>query len=136
MRTQRVYAAPAATDGARYLVDRLWPRGLKKEAVSLAGWLKDVAPSAALRQWFRHQPAKWAEFQRRYIAELDARPAAWEPLLEAARRGPVTLVFGARDQAHNNAVALKAYLEKKLTGFRGAGPGRPGWRSRPSGRRR
>ncbi len=114
IRIKRVYEPPSAEDGRRYLVERLWPRGLRKDALPLDGWLREVAPSDALRRWFGHDPARWEEFQRRYAAELDARPDAWRPLLEAARQGPVTLLFSARDTEHNNAVALKAYLEAKL----------------------
>jgi uncharacterized protein YeaO (DUF488 family) len=106
-----VYEPPAHGDGARFLVERLWPRGLKKEALHAQAWLKEVAPSAALRRWFAHDPAKWEEFERRYFAELAERPDALEPLVEAARRGRVTLLFSARDETHNNAVALRAYLE-------------------------
>lgn len=109
--TKRVYEPPAHGDGARFLVERLWPRGLKKEALHAQAWLKEVAPSAALRRWFAHDPAKWEEFERRYFAELAERPDALEPLVEAARRGRVTLLFSARDETHNNAVALRAYLE-------------------------
>ncbi|GBD17493.1 hypothetical protein HRbin26_02417 [bacterium HR26] len=114
IRVKRVYEPPSAKDGRRYLVERLWPRGLRKDALPLDGWLREVAPSDALRRWFGHDPARWEEFRRRYAAELDARPDAWHPLLEAARQGPVTLLFSARDTEHNNAVALKAYLESKL----------------------
>jgi uncharacterized protein YeaO (DUF488 family) len=110
---RRVYEAPVSGEGKRFLVERLWPRGMKKDALALDGWLKDAAPSAALRRWFAHDPAKWAEFQRRYQAELDAKPEGWQPLLRAARRGRVTLLYSARDTEHNNALALKAYLEKK-----------------------
>ena len=108
---KRVYEPADPEDGTRFLVDRLWPRGLAKEALALDGWLKDLAPSDALRRWFGHDPARWEEFQRRYAAELDARPDAWRPILEAARQGRVTLLFSARDTQHNNAVALKAYLD-------------------------
>jgi uncharacterized protein YeaO (DUF488 family) len=111
---KRVYEAPEDEDGARYLVERLWPRGMKKEALVMAGWLKDVAPSDGLRRWFGHDPAKWEAFQRRYRAELDAHPSAWQPLLDAARRGNVTLLYAARDTEHNNALALKSYLEERL----------------------
>ena len=111
---KRVYEPPAAGDGTRVLVDHLWPRGLKKEQVKVKSWLRDVSPSNELRHWFGHEPAKWEEFQRRYFAELDKKPDAWEPLLEAARAGAITLVFSARDTEHNNAVALKRYLEKRL----------------------
>jgi uncharacterized protein YeaO (DUF488 family) len=114
IRVKRVYEPPSAEDGRRYLVERLWPRGLRKDALPLDGWLREVAPSDALRRWFGHDPARWEEFRRRYAAELDARPDTWRPLLEAARQGPVTLLFSARDTEHNNAVALKAYLEAKL----------------------
>lgn len=114
IRVKRAYEAPAASDGTRFLVDHLWPRGLKKEALRVKAWLKEVAPSTALRQWFGHEPAKWKEFQRRYAAELNQKPEAWHPLLEAARKGDITLVFSARDTAHNNAVALQSYLEPRL----------------------
>ena len=115
IRTRRVYEPPTPDDGARLLVDRLWPRGLKKEKLRLTGWLREVAPGESLRQWFNHEPQKWDEFQRRYSAELDKHPAAWQPIREAARRGRVTLLFAAKDEAHNNAVALKAFLERKLS---------------------
>ena len=110
---KRVYESPADEGGARFLVDRLWPRGVKKEALQLAGWLKEIAPSEALRKWFAHDPQKWDEFQRRYFAELEKRPTAWQPLLDTARQGHMTLLFSARDTEHNNAVALKRYLENK-----------------------
>jgi len=113
IQVKRAYGPAAKSDGKRFLVDRLWPRGVTKEALRLEAWLKDVAPSGDLRRWFGHQPAKWDEFRRRYFAELDARPEAWRPILEAARRGNVTLLYGARDVEHNNAVALKEYLEKQ-----------------------
>ncbi len=113
VRVKRVYDPPAPEDGRRFLVDRLWPRGVKKEALRLDAWLKELAPSDALRRWFGHDPARWEEFQRRYFAELEAKPEAWRPLLEAAREGTVTLLFSARDDEHNNAVALKAFLEGK-----------------------
>jgi uncharacterized protein YeaO (DUF488 family) len=113
IQTRRVYDPPTGDDGARVLVDRLWPRGVKKEKLRLTGWLKEVAPSDALRTWFNHEPAKWKEFQRRYFAQLEKNPLAWRPLLEAMRKGKVTLLFGATDPQHNNAVALKAFLERK-----------------------
>jgi uncharacterized protein YeaO (DUF488 family) len=87
---------------------------MKKEALSLDGWLKEVAPSDALRRWFAHDPKKWEDFRHRYIAELDSKPEAWRPLLEAARRGTVTLLYSARNPDHNSAVALKSYLEARL----------------------
>ena len=108
---KRAYDPPAASDGARYLVDRVWPRGVKREVLDLAGWQKEAAPSNDLRKWFGHDPARWEAFQERYAAELDANPEGWQPLLEAAHKGPVTLVYGAKDTQHNQAVALKAYLE-------------------------
>lgn len=108
---KRVYEAPEPDDGARFLVERLWPRGMKKESLIMDGWLKEIAPSDGLRRWYGHDPAKWQEFQRRYRAELDAHPAVWQPLLDASRRGNVTLLIAARDTEHNNAVALKLYLE-------------------------
>lgn len=114
IRTKRAYDPPAPQDGARFLVDRLWPRGRRKEDARIDAWLRDLAPSDALRRWFGHDPKRWAEFKRRYFAELDRKPHALRPLLEAARKGPVTLVFGARDVDHNNAVALKEYLEAYL----------------------
>jgi uncharacterized protein YeaO (DUF488 family) len=95
------------------LVDRLWPRGVKKQSLRLAGWLKEVAPSDALRKWFAHDPAKWQEFQRRYFAQLEENPKGWQPILRAAREGRVTLLFSAKDTEHNNAVALQTFLEGK-----------------------
>lgn len=111
---KRAYEPAQPEDGRRYLVDRLWPRGIKREALRLDGWLPETAPSDALRRWFAHDPAKWDEFQTRYFAELDAKPQAWQPLMEAAQQGDVTLVYAARDSLHNNAVALKQYLENAL----------------------
>lgn len=115
IKVKRVLEPPAPEDGKRFLVDRLWPRGLKKEAVVRDGWLKEVAPSSALRKWFRHDLSKWEEFRRRYFEELKKKPESWQPLLEAARRGEVTLLFAAKDEHHNNAVALKEFLEEKKT---------------------
>ncbi len=114
IRTKRAYEPPHPTDGERYLVDRLWPRGVKKDAARLSGWLQEVAPSDRLRRWFGHDPARWNEFCQRYFAELDDRAEAWEPILERAREGNLTLVYGAKDEQHNNARALKSYLEAKL----------------------
>ena len=115
MRVKQVYEPARREDGRRFLVDRLWPRGIKRETLSLDAWVKEVAPSDTLRRWFAHDPYRWDEFRRRYAAELDRRPEAWGPILEAARTGTVTLVYSARDSRHNNGVALKGYLEKKLT---------------------
>ncbi len=114
IQVKRAYEAPADSDGIRFLVDHLWPRGLKKENLRVQAWLKSLSPSNQLRKWFAHDPAKWEEFQRRYFAELDHNPEAWEPLNDAAKQGDITLVYGARDTEHNNAVALKAYLEKQV----------------------
>ncbi|MGH7273831.1 MAG: DUF488 domain-containing protein [Nitrospiria bacterium] len=114
IKVKRVYESSAPDDGACFLVDRLWPRGMKRTALRLDGWLKEVAPSDALRRWFGHDPKKWEEFRRRYSVELDGRPEAWRPILEAARRGNVTLLFSAKDIQHNNAVALSAYLRDKV----------------------
>jgi uncharacterized protein YeaO (DUF488 family) len=112
IQVKRVYDPPKRGDGTRFLVDALWPRGIKKESLNLKGWLKDVAPSAELRRWFQHDPDKWQEFRRRYFAELKGRPEACHPIRAAARRGNVTLLYSARDSGHNNAVALRQYLEK------------------------
>lgn len=112
IRLQRVYDPAIKEDGTRFLVDRLWPRGIKKEDLALKAWCKNAAPSQELRRWFQHDPAKWSEFQRRYRAELDKAPKAWEPLLEAALQGPITLLYSAHDTEHNNAVVLQAYLEE------------------------
>ncbi len=113
LKIKRVYEAAATSDGTRFLVERLWPRGMKKEALKMKAWLKNVAPSADLRNWFAHDPLKWAEFQKRYQAELRANPAEWQPILEAAKKGDVTLLYSAHDVEHNNALALKSFLEKQ-----------------------
>jgi len=108
---KRVYEPVGTEDGTRFLVERLWPRGVRKGALVLDAWLKDVAPSTELRRWFGHDPALWMEFCRRYAAELDARPDTWAPIVQADRSGIVTLLYSAHDVEHNNAVALKADLE-------------------------
>jgi uncharacterized protein YeaO (DUF488 family) len=110
---KRVREAASKTDGVRFLVERLWPRGVKKADLKLDAWLKDAAPTTSLRKWFNHDPDRWKEFQRRYQAELDSNPEAWQPVLDAARQGNVTLLFSSHDAEHNNVVALKAYLEAK-----------------------
>jgi uncharacterized protein YeaO (DUF488 family) len=112
IRIKRVYEPHAKEDGARFLVDRLWPRAVKKEALQLAAWCKEVAPSNELRRWFSHDPDKWKEFQRRYRAELTANRSVCQPLLQAAEQGDITLLFSAHDTEHNNAVVLKAYLDE------------------------
>jgi uncharacterized protein YeaO (DUF488 family) len=116
IRVKRVYERPEPEDGLRFLVDRLWPRGVKKENLAMDRWLKDVAPCAALRRWFGHDPARWEEFCRRYDAELRENDAAWRPLLEMARGQDITLLYGAHDVEYNNAVALRSFLEKMLDG--------------------
>ena len=110
---KRVYDPASPEDGIRILVDRLWPRGIKKETFEFDSWFKDVAPSDALRRWFGHNPKKWRAFCERYFAELDSNPRAWEPIVKAARRGRVTLLYSSRDTVHNNAVALRDYLQLK-----------------------
>jgi uncharacterized protein YeaO (DUF488 family) len=119
IRIKRAYDPPSKEDGARFLVDRLWPRGMKKESLYMAAWCKDSAPSNELRYWFNHDPDKWKEFQRRYRAELAAHATGWQPLLDAAKQGDITLLFSAHDTEHNNAVALKAYLEELIGKKRG-----------------
>ncbi|GIW39821.1 MAG: hypothetical protein KatS3mg076_0398 [Candidatus Binatia bacterium] len=114
IRLRRVYDPPERDEGPCYLVDGLWPRGIGKARLRIEGWLRDVAPSPSLRAWFRHDPERWPEFRARYFAELERKPEAWKPLLEAARRGPVTLLYAASDREHNNAVALREFLEAKL----------------------
>ncbi|TAM52424.1 MAG: DUF488 family protein [Paraburkholderia sp.] len=110
----RAYDALGQDGHARFLVDRMWPRGVTKDTLRLEAWVRDAAPSTELRRWFGHDPVRWEEFQRRYRAELDANPQAWQPLLEAAKRSPVTLLFGARDREHNQAVVLREYLLDRL----------------------
>ena len=114
IKLKRAYDSASKDDGIRFLVERLWPRGVSKAALHLDAWLKDVAPSTELRRWFSHDPSKWIEFQRRYFAELNAHPTSVEPILEANRKGRVTLVYSSHDQEHNNAVALKAFLAAKV----------------------
>jgi uncharacterized protein YeaO (DUF488 family) len=109
---KRVYDELPHGDGACFLVDRIWPRGIKKSALSTVTWLRDVAPSTPLRKWFGHDPAKWSAFQKRYHTELQKNFAACEPLLEAIRKGDVTLLFAAKDPDMNNAAALKKFLEE------------------------
>lgn len=108
---ERAYDAPGKGDGTRFLVERLWPRGVKKESLHIKEWLKDVAPSTELRKWFSHDPAKWDEFRRRYFAELKENPEAWKPILEAEHKGTVTLIYSSHDTEHNNAVALQEFLK-------------------------
>lgn len=118
--TKRVYDPAAGGDGKRFLVERLWPRGIKKEELPLAGWLKDAAPSTELRQWFHHEPERWEEFQERYRAELKARPEAWQPLLDEAIRGTITLLYSSHDKGHNSALVLQAFLQEHAASPHGA----------------
>jgi len=113
---KRVYDQSVKEDGARFLVERLWPRGVKKEALHMDAWCKDLAPSNSLRRWFSHDPAKWKEFQRRYLAELADNPAACQLLLDAAAQHSITLLYSARDTEHNSAIVLKSHLENHLRG--------------------
>ncbi|RUU05095.1 DUF488 domain-containing protein [Mesorhizobium sp. USDA-HM6] len=107
---KRIYEVPEKADGQRVLVDRIWPRGVAKKDAALALWLKEIAPSDELRKWFGHEPERWAEFQKRYRVELDRNEEAVAQLREVLREGKVTLLYGAHDEAHNNAVALAGYL--------------------------
>ncbi|MBV9547698.1 MAG: DUF488 domain-containing protein [Chloroflexi bacterium] len=114
IRVKRAYEPAARQDGKRFLVDRVWPRGIKKDELQIEGWLKEVAPSTELRKWFGHDPERWKEFQQRYRHELGAHPESVSSLLDAAGSGNVTLVYGARDTQHNQAIVLKGFLEEKL----------------------
>ena len=117
---RRAYEAPSRNDGYRVLVDRIWPRGVTKVELELDDWIRDIAPTTALRNWFDHDPQKWAAFQRRYGKELQGKdPRIIQGLVDRARRGRVTLVYGAHDTEHNQAVALRSFLLKKV------GPARP-----------
>ena len=109
---KRVYDDPTPDDGLRVLVDRLWPRGVKKEDAHVDLWLKEVAPSSELRRWFGHDPEKWAEFRRRYRAELEEKKVEIGELRKRVGKGSVTLVYGAKDTQHNQAVVLKEFLEE------------------------
>jgi uncharacterized protein YeaO (DUF488 family) len=109
---KRAYEEPKRGDGFRILVDRLWPRGVSKEVAEIDLWLKEIAPSAELRKWFGHEPAKWGKFRERYFKELDKNPEVVGQLKEHLGRQKVTLVYGAKDKEHNDAVALQEYLEK------------------------
>jgi uncharacterized protein YeaO (DUF488 family) len=113
IRIKRTYDAPARGDGQRILVERLWPRGMKKEKLAADAWIKAAAPSTELRKWFDHRVERWEGFRRRYRDELNANPAAWEPILKASRRRAVTLLYSAHDTLHNGAVVLKDYLAQR-----------------------
>lgn len=111
IKVKRIYEPPSRQDGLRVLVDRIWPRGLDKEAAAIDLWMREFAPSTELRKWFAHDPAKWPQFCGRYARELDSNPEAVSHLKAESRKRTVTLLFAAKDEAHNNAVALKRYLE-------------------------
>ena len=113
IRVKRAYEEPEPGDGRRILVDRMWPRGVKKADAAIDHWAKAAAPSTELRKWYHHDPERWDEFRRRYFAELDANPEAVAELREAIGDGPATLVFSSKEERYNNAVALKEYLENK-----------------------
>ncbi len=118
IRVKRVYDPVEPDDGIRFLVDRLWPRGLSKASLQLDAWLKEISPSQELRRRFKHEPSQWAEFQKLYFKELDNQPEQIEELLQKARLGRITLLFAAREREYNNAVALRNYLEKKARRIR------------------
>jgi uncharacterized protein YeaO (DUF488 family) len=110
VKLKRAYDPPAASDGTRILVDRLWPRGIKKADAAIDDWVKEIAPSTALRKWFGHDPARWEEFRSRYAVEIEEHPEQLEMLRAQARQGPITLVFSAHDEVHNDAVVLRDFL--------------------------
>jgi uncharacterized protein YeaO (DUF488 family) len=110
IRLKRAYERPSPADGTRILVDRLWPRGVRKDAAAIDRWVKDLAPSTELRKWFGHDPARWREFKRRYTAELLRQPELLDELRTLARRGSITLIYAARDQEHNEAIIIRDML--------------------------
>jgi len=110
IKLKRAYIPPSADDGTRILIDRLWPRGVKKSSAAIDRWIKDIAPSTALRKWFGHDPARWQEFRRRYAAQIRDHRNSLAELRATARKGRVTLVFAARDELHNDAVVLRDVL--------------------------
>jgi len=114
IKLKRVYDEFESDDGKRFLVERLWPRGIKRESIKLDGWLKDVAPSTELRKWFGHEPEKWEEFKKRYLIELENKKDYLGPILNAAKNGNVTLLYSAKDKAHNGAIVLKDYVESLI----------------------
>lgn len=114
LQLKRVYDPTTVADGTRFLVERMWPRGITRAALTDAHWLKDAAPSAELRMWFHHDPKRWNEFRRRYFAELKHHEDRLSPLIEAAHNGTVTLLYSSHDHEHNNAVALKQFLQHLL----------------------
>ncbi len=110
---KRAYEPAAESDGTRILVDRLWPRGISKQEAHIDHWLKEIAPSTDLRKWYHHEPEKWAEFKNRYYRELDHNPESVEQLKQLLQKGNVTFVYSAKNEDHNNAVALKEYVERQ-----------------------
>jgi uncharacterized protein YeaO (DUF488 family) len=120
IRIKRAYEGPAAGDGTRVLVDRLWPRGLKKEQAAIDRWMRDIAPSGELRKWFGHDVERWPEFRKRYLAELKERDEDIKELVALARKGTLTLVFAAKDEEHNNARVIEECLKDRLKGKGGA----------------
>jgi uncharacterized protein YeaO (DUF488 family) len=114
IRIKRVYEAPEQADGRRILVERLWPRGLRKEEAKIDAWLKEIAPSTELRRWYGHEVTRWPEFKRRYEAELRGNPEGVEQLVALCRRGTTTFVYAARDEAHNSAVVLRDFVNRRL----------------------
>ena len=114
IKVKRAYEPVSRQDGTRFLVERLWPRGFSKAKLHIDAWLKDAGPSTGLRKWFSHDPEKWDEFRERYARELETRPDAWHPIVDAARDGVVTLVYSSHDTEHNNAVALQQFLQARM----------------------
>ena len=112
LKIKRAYEPPAEDDGVRVLVDRLWPRGVSKDEAGVDVWLKEIAPSDELRKWFKHDPGKWAEFRKRYERELDQKKEAVRQIIDLLAEGPVTLLYSAKDEEHNNAVVLRAYIAR------------------------
>ena len=110
VKLKRAYEAAAVDDGTRILIDRLWPRGVKKADAAIDEWIKDIAPSTALRKWFGHDPARWQEFRSRYAVEVHEHPEQLSRLRDLARQGPITLVYSAHDEVHNDAVALRIFF--------------------------
>ncbi|HEX7980626.1 MAG TPA: DUF488 family protein [Gemmatimonadaceae bacterium] len=119
LRLKRAYEPRTSGDGHRVLVDRLWPRGVSKERLAIDEWMKELAPSAALRRWFAHDPAKWLTFQRRYKRELEAHDDLIDALAKRALKGRVTLIFSARDESHNDAVVLAAVVRRRMAAILG-----------------
>jgi uncharacterized protein YeaO (DUF488 family) len=122
LRLKRAYEPKAASDGRRILIDRLWPRGLSRRKVAIDDWMKELAPSADLRRWFAHDPRKWVEFRKRYKLELRTQADLLDKIAKRALRGRVTLVYGARDEAHNDAVVLSAVIRRRISRSSAAKP--------------